>query len=509
MQVNEMTLRWRYHRFVLAYLGACLLGSAPGLRAQPGSDRWPAFRDPNSSGHAGTTNLLPVEFGPGRNEAWRVATPKGHSSPCVWDQLIFLTGVETDSKKLETLAVRRSDGQIQWRSFIEAATLEDVHRVSNQATATCATDGQRVVSYFGSFGLVCYDLTGKEVWRLPMPVFHSMNGSGTSPVIVEGTVYLNREDSVEQVLIAVDVASGTQKWKRKHPNASSNRLGVTSTPVYWNRQLLVHRSGSVSAYDAASGEVAWFIPANITGCSTPAISDGKLVVAAWQNFGEPAQAPPWPEFATLLQKHDADKNGKLSKAEVPGDLLIAKRPELDPGLGGNMPLNMFFDNLDTNHDGQIDAGEWQAGLVEWKEYLKNSQHGVMAVDLTRPGQPSEKSILWKMERNVPEVPSPLIHRGQVYLVQNGGIVICLNLASGQVIYQERLGPLGPYYASPVEAAGNIYIAAGNGRVAVLREGTQFQLLGLNDLKEGVFASPAPVGDQLLIRTEKHLFAFRR
>jgi outer membrane protein assembly factor BamB len=423
--------------------------------------------------------------------------------------MIFLTGVQRDSKKLETLALRSSDGQVQWRSSIEAVELEDVHQVSNQTTATCATDGQRVVSYFGSFGLVCYDFTGKEAWRLPMPVFKSMNGSGTSPIIVEGTVYLNREDSVEQVLIAVDVASGKQKWKRKHPNSTANPLGVTSTPVFWNGQLLVHRNGSLSSYDVVTGDVAWFIPAATTGCSTPALGDGKLVVAAWRNFGEPEQTPPLPEYATLLQKYDADKNGKLSEAEFPGTLLLATRPELDPTLGGDMPFKMLFGRFDANHDGQIDAEEWQDAVSEWAEVLKKSKHGVMAVDLSKPGQPSEKSILWKMERNVPEVPSPLIHGGRVYLVRNGGIVTCLNLASGQVIYQERLGPMGPYYASPVEAAGNVYIAAGNGQIAVLREGAQFQLLAVNDLKEGIFASPAPVGNQLLIRTEKHLFAFRR
>jgi outer membrane protein assembly factor BamB len=494
---------------VLGWCGAGLLLSLAASADQLGSDRWPMFRGPNASGHALGTNHLPVEFGPGRNERWHVATPQGHSSPCVWGSLIFLTGADRESKQLETIAVRRSDGHIQWRSSVTAERLERVHRVSNGAPSTAVTDGRVVVVYFGSFGLVAYDFAGKETWRVPLPVFDSMNGSGTSPVLIDGTVYLNREDKVEQVLMAIDAVTGTKKWKLQHPDSGPNELGVASTPVFWNKQLLLHRGYSLSAYDAATGALAWVIPINTTGSSTPVISEGRLVVAAWNNFGESDQFPPWPPFARFLEKYDADKDRMLGKTELPDDLFLTVRPGVEPGLGGNMSVKMMFPVFDANQDQKLDAEEWKAAVTKVAELSKGEKHGVIAVDLTQAEKSSEKAILWRIERNVPEVPSPLVHRGQVYLVRNGGILTCADLDSGQINYQERLGASGPYYASPIEASDHIYICAGNGKVAVLREGKTFQLLAVNDLREGIFATPAAVGDDLLIRTEKQLFSFRR
>ncbi len=480
----------------------------PASRKAAARDSWPMFRGPNASGHGAANTPLPVQFGPGQSERWSTILPPGHSSPCVWDHLIFLTGAEKDSTKLETIALRRSDGSIFWRRSVEAAQLERLHKVNNPASATCVTDGWKVISYFGSFGLVCYDFSGRELWRYPMPVYDCQNGSGTSPLLVNDTVYLNREDQVDQALIALDADTGTEKWKRKHPNSQPNGVGVASTPIVWNNQIILHRAGSIAAHNPADGEVLWFIPANTTGCSTPVVAEGKLIACTWTHAGEADQAPPWPEWATLVQKFDKNHDGKISEDEFPDDFAILIRPEIDPSLGGNISfkLAMFF--FDENHDKAIDEAEWKSALVKSVDYLKSQKHGIIAVDLTHAGTPTAQNILWKVERNVPEVPSPLVHKSRVYLVRNGGLLLCLDLATGQILYQERLGAPGPYFASPVEAADRIYVAAGSGKVAVLQDGPSFQLLAANDLGEEIFASPAIAGEDLLIRTTKHLFAFR-
>lgn len=488
-------------------LAALALSFAGSSQAAESPETWPMFRGPNAGGQSLSGNRPPVEFGPGRNERWNTALPTGHSSPCVWGDMIFLTGSDPEAKKLEVLALRRANGKIEWRQALQVSEPEKVHPVSNLATATPATDGRRVVSYFGSFGLICHDLAGRELWRHPLPVYECMNGSGTSPLLVDDTVYLNREDMVDQALIALDAATGVEKWKRKHANAEPSMSGVASTPIRWKDEIVIHRSGSISAYKVATGEISWFVPAKTTGCSTPTIADGKLIVAAWNNAGEADQAPPWPEFGGLLKKHDKDGDQKLSEPELPEDLLLLVRPEIDAALGGDISLKMAFGFFDENKDGGLDAQEWKAALDKTPEYLKSQKHGVMAIDLEKVTKPGER-LLWQLDRNVPEVPSPLVDDGRVYLVRNGGLAMCVDLRTGKILYQERLGAPGAYFASPIQAGGYIYFAAGSGKMAVVRRSEKFEVVAINDLREDIYATPAAAGPDLLVRTAKRLYCFR-
>ena len=124
--------------------------------------RWPQFRGPNGSGIALDSKKLPVEFGTDKNILWKTPLPSGHSSPCVWDDRIFLTGFDKASKKLETLCLDRSSGQILWRRTAPAEKIEKVHERSSPAAPRPVTDGQRVYVYFGSYGLLCYDFEGPQ-----------------------------------------------------------------------------------------------------------------------------------------------------------------------------------------------------------------------------------------------------------------------------------------------------------------------------------------------------------
>src|SRR5205085_144781 len=125
---------------------------------------WPQFRGPNGSGVA-EGQRPPVEFGPDKNLKWKVPAPKGLSSPIVAGDKLVITAF-TDGK-LYTIAYNRADGTEAWRAQAPAQKIEAFHKTeSGPASSTPATDGKRVVSYFGSCGLFCYDLSGKEVWRL-------------------------------------------------------------------------------------------------------------------------------------------------------------------------------------------------------------------------------------------------------------------------------------------------------------------------------------------------------
>jgi outer membrane protein assembly factor BamB len=487
----------------LGRVSALLLFGCCGSMA----DNWPRFRGPTGDGVVSSAAHLPTEFGLEVNLAWKSDLPEGHSSPIAWGDQIFVAGAIPGTRELVVLSLATASGQVQWRATVTVEQFENVHKVSNAATATPVTDGERVISFFGSFGMVCHDLQGRELWRYPMPRFESINGSGTSPALAEGTVLLNREDKVDQVLIALDARNGHERWKFKHPNAEPNPMGVASTPLVWQNQILLHRAGALSSHSLKDGSVNWFVPAKTTGCATPIVDGSRIIFCAWNNAGEPAQIPPWPKFPELLAKYDLNHDSKLSREEFPSSLSVAIRPGVDKDLGSEVPFQMIWDMFDRNRDNAIDAEEFADGIKSGEEFLRNNKHGVTAVTLSEGSDPGVKGVAWKIEQGVPEVPSPLAWDGKIYLVRNGGLFTCVDAASGKRLYDERLGVPGVYYASPIVADGKIYVGAGAGQVMVLAPGDEFRVLARNDLKEPIFASPAVVGNKLLVRTTGHLYAF--
>lgn len=156
---------------------------------------WPQFRGPNASGVSDTAKP-PAEFGPGKNQLWKITVPAGASSPSVWGDRIFLTTF--DGKTLATHCYARRDGKLLWKRPAPAEQLEEFHASEGSpASATPATDGNTVVSYFGSCGLVAYDFNGKELWQHKLPVIQSPGsfGSGGSPVLAGGLVLVNRDQA--------------------------------------------------------------------------------------------------------------------------------------------------------------------------------------------------------------------------------------------------------------------------------------------------------------------------
>src|SRR5438477_11635730 len=150
----------------LIALAAVGIFAAVGLGAD-GPLAWPQFRGPGGSGVA-DGQKPPVEFGPDKNVKWKVPAPAGLSSPVVAGDKLVLTAF--DGGKLYTIAYRRADGKEAWRAAAPAKKLEPYHKTEGSpAASTPATDGERVVSYFGSCGLFCYDLSGKELWKYEMP----------------------------------------------------------------------------------------------------------------------------------------------------------------------------------------------------------------------------------------------------------------------------------------------------------------------------------------------------
>jgi outer membrane protein assembly factor BamB len=142
----------------IIFLIIVALASSSRAAENGGELWWPQFRGPNSSGIGG--GKPPVQFGPGQNVQWKTPVGSGLSSPIICAECVFLTDFDPTSQKLATLCIDRRTGNILWRRAVAVEKIEKVHQLSSPAAATPATDGERVYVYFGSYGLLCYDLDG-------------------------------------------------------------------------------------------------------------------------------------------------------------------------------------------------------------------------------------------------------------------------------------------------------------------------------------------------------------
>jgi outer membrane protein assembly factor BamB len=189
--------------------------------------------------------------------------------------------------------------------------------------------------------------------------------------------------------------------------------------------------------------------------------------------------PPIAPWDKTLADNDADSNGTIEKTEAPEG-----------------PAKRYFGVVDRNKDGHVDAAEW-SGMMD--AAAPPSQ--LIAIQPRGSGDLSGTAVAWRFDRNIPDVPSPLYYEGILYMVQNGGILTALDAASGQVRKQGRItGALGDYYSSPVAAAGNIYFANQDGKLAVVRAGADWEVTSVSDLGEECFATPAPVDGAIYVRT---------
>jgi outer membrane protein assembly factor BamB len=130
-----------------------------------------------------------------------------------------------------------------------------------------------------------------------------------------------------------------------------------------------------------------------------------------------------------------------------------------------------------------------------------------AVRLDGQGNVSDSHIAWKCEEDVPTLPSPIIVADLIYMVSDQGVVSCLESGTGKLLWQESIG--GRYMSSPVYAGGRLYFSNYNGKTTVIKAGRTFEVLAVNQLDDGFMASPAVVGNSLIMRTKTHLYRIEK
>ncbi len=466
-----------------------VLAASAGRLPGAALENWPQFRGPDGLGVASDSASPPARFGPEVNVGWKVPMASGNSSPVVWQDRIFLTGFADG--KLLTVCLDRATGRQQWRQELAPNSVEEVHRtLGSPASATPATDGERLYVHFGSFGLLAYSLDGREVWRHPMKLTQTEYGASSSPVIAGENVIQLLDQDGDSHLVAVNRKTGKTAWRVERPEM---RRGF-GTPLVWTHDgttdLVVPGTLWLIGYNPANGDERWRVSglARIT-CTTPVAGDGLLFTASWTTGGDRSadriSMPAWSEF---IVQYDTNKDGRFSFEELPDG-----------------PAKQRFKHLDGNRNGFVEQAEWESMAAIFAKV----ENQAFAVKPDSHGGISDAGVVWRFKKGLPYVASPLFYQGRFYEAKNGGFLTCLDPKTGNPRYvEERLDAPGDYYASLLGAAGRIYVTSQRGIVTVVKAGDTAEVLARNDLGEVTQASPAAVNNQLLIRTATQLYSFQ-
>ena len=418
---------------------------------------------------------------------WRAQLASGHSTPIISNGRLFLTSFDASSNSLVTLALDEKSGKVLWKQVAPASRIESVHRVGSPASGTPACDGKRLYIFFGSYGLLCYDLDGKLMWQHSLPPFQDEYGAASSPVLVDDKLVLAQDHDINSFVMALDCVTGKQLWNTDRPDA----VRSYSTPAVWERngkkELLVAGALQLISYDPANGKKLWWKNGLARIVIPTAVPSGNMIyMASWAPGGDAGQRLALDSWETALQKWDANKDGLLTKAEI----------------NNSEVLDRFF-RMDLDQNGTLDHQEWDRHA----NVFRRAQNAILAVKPSGDGELSDGDVVWKYQRGVPYVATPVAHQGSIWMVKDGGIVTRLEARTGRAISEERLPGIGNYFASPVACGDKVYFASEQGVLSVVSTGSEWKVLAKHDFHESINATPAIHDGRLFVRTEKALYCF--
>jgi outer membrane protein assembly factor BamB len=226
------------------------------------AEEWPGWRGPRGDGTSQETGI-PLRWSKTENVAWEVPVPgKGHSSPVVWGDRIFLTTCLEKEEQRLLLCLDRRDGKLLWQKVVLTARLERKHKLNSYASSTPATDGKHVwVSFLDAPNVLvaCYDVEGQEVWRTSPGKFSSVHGFCSPPVLYKDTVILNADQDGDGYLVALEKLTGRQRWRTPRPNKTRSYCPPLLVEAAGKKQLVLSGSKCVAGYDPDSGKQIWII----------------------------------------------------------------------------------------------------------------------------------------------------------------------------------------------------------------------------------------------------------
>ncbi len=237
---------------------------------------WNSFRGPTGMGIGNKHTLL--QWNADSIKWKKEITGSGQSSVIQSGGKLFLTSADQEGGLRFVHCLDKDTGDLLWKREVKNTREEAVHRMNTWATPTPATDGNRVVAFFGPAGLHCFDLEGKKLWEVDLGNFPGSWGVAASPVIIDGVVLQNCDSTGPSRLVSIDLESGKIVWETKRENKPR---GGWSTPivisVQGKRQIVLNGEFGARGYSFADGKELWFCKSfNGRGSPVP-FYDGKLV----------------------------------------------------------------------------------------------------------------------------------------------------------------------------------------------------------------------------------------
>ncbi len=241
-----------------------------------GARYWPRWRGPSGQGLVSGSGY-PDSWSGTENVLWKKPLPgRGNSSPIVWGDRILLTTAYEGGRRVSLLAFRRSDGALLWESFAPEGRALSSHQKNGHASATPATDGERIYVSFGNRGLVAFDMDGKIVWQQDLGSMEAYHGTAGSPLLYKDRIILYQDQYRDSFIAAFDTSTGRLLWRTRR----DARVGW-GTPiairVAGHDEIIVHGQRKVQAYDPDTGEELWSCNGNLTEViPTPVVGYGMV-----------------------------------------------------------------------------------------------------------------------------------------------------------------------------------------------------------------------------------------
>jgi outer membrane protein assembly factor BamB len=368
---------------------------------------------------------------------------------------------------------------VRWKTAIHGRAWSSPVVLGRQVWLTTATpDGKQLfaVAIDKDSGKIIYDL---KLFDVPNPQFaHAFNTyASPTPVIEEGRVYVTFGSPGTA---ALDTATGEVVWTRRDLECNHFR-GAGSSPILFRNLLLMHFDGSdrqyVVALDKRTGKTVWQTKRSVDFQDLEPNGKIKADGDFRKAFSTPTivMAGNEPVFVSLGSKaaygYDPMTGKELWRNEEPTSFSSSNRPVAGHGL-------VFY------------ASGWNTGQV-------------LAVKPDGRGDVTSSHVAWRATRGAPKKPSLLLLGDLLMMVNDTGIVTCLDAKTGGDLSTSRL--TDSYSASPIAAEGHFYFFSEDGKATVIEAGRAFKVLAENSLDDGFMASPAVDGKALYLRTRTHLY----
>ncbi|MFN0018516.1 MAG: PQQ-binding-like beta-propeller repeat protein [Pirellulaceae bacterium] len=247
---------------------------------------WPWWRGPSRDGHAPKSAKPPTRWSETENVVWKSPLPgRGHSSPIIVGDRIFLTTADDGKQEQSVLALSRKTGKQIWAKKINQGGLPKLHPKNTHGTPSIACDGERLFVVFCHHETVqatVFDLEGKQVWQRTISPFNPRRyeyGYAPSPLIYRGTVIFAAEYDGDSSLAAFDRESGKEIWRTPRPGNISYSSPVVAH-LAGRDQLLMSGADQICSYDPNGGKLLWSVPGTTAATCGSIVWDGDIVFAS-------------------------------------------------------------------------------------------------------------------------------------------------------------------------------------------------------------------------------------